>query len=1021
MTTTRVVTELIVDARGAAAGTAEFERRMDAAQKAVDRLIQREQKLNETTQQTGQAMGGSTASVSKRAAQWDRLAASLDPVVAAEQKAAKAIREATQVADAGVRLLGRSQEEAAAMIAAVTAQQNGFVEAARKGASGSRTVAAATDTMAKSAGLARHEMVNLSRQMQDVVTMAAMGQAPMQIFTSQAAQIYDVFASSNATAGGFARQVAGIFSPARVAIGGVTAAVLAGAAAWIMYDSAQRETARTLAGLGRDSGLTVQGLNAIAEAQAKATGVSVGRARGTVSALAGTGRVGGGMIAPIQAIEKDFAATLGVNSAEANKMLAESFADPVRGAEMLAQRLGGVTLATRRQIEQLVAFGDQQRAQRVLLDAIAPRLGRAAELTSFWAREWARVSGASSEALNTLGRFIDRSVSGPGPTSFMEQAQRRFDQLKAGDQGQVIDRTNGRLLGMGLNPFGQTQEALQRETDGRRRVNAELEIQRAAMHAIQVGQDAITRSTERQAQVAADVARNQRLRDTATRTIEQINSPQTQQDRALQEAVTRLGTLRAAMDRPFETGSVVESANEFQRLQREVRGAEAAVRRLSQNNGAGVLDRRGGLLFDVTSPEGQARLLRESIAAQQRMNSEADARVAQGEARTVRQQQRAAQLEANLRRQTAGASAGDPALLAAEDARRNADIARGASFQLSEAAKERIRNTQASIDAVRVETAVLGGSVAAQEKARLEQQMLADAKREYQRLGLSVPQAEIDAYKRLAEAMGQARQEQALGRLRRDATFDRQTMFMPDGERQIAGQMRNVFGDDWKSQMQSAEAQMLRFNDTLRTTADLFSGFGSGMLQDLRNGANGWQALGNQVARVGDRLLAMAMDAALKQFLGMLMGQLGGLMGGGAGGATISPWSSYSSGGYTGAGAVNQPAGVVHRGEVVWSQRDVARAGGVAAVEAMRQGMRGYASGGAAGAPVAFSARPVNVVVNAPPGSDVKRTQDSQGNVQIDIVKTMEGALAQRVSTGRGALGKAVAARHAGLARGTRG
>lgn len=57
----------------------------------------------------------------------------------------------------------------------------------------------------------------------------------------------------------------------------------------------------------------------------------------------------------------------------------------------------------------------------------------------------------------------------------------------------------------------------------------------------------------------------------------------------------------------------------------------------------------------------------------------------------------------------------------------------------------------------------------------------------------------------------------------------------------------------------------------------------------------------------------------------------------------------YSSGGYTGAGGKYEPAGIVHRGEVVWSQRDVARAGGVATVEAMRKGHKGYADGGVAG------------------------------------------------------------------------
>lgn len=59
----------------------------------------------------------------------------------------------------------------------------------------------------------------------------------------------------------------------------------------------------------------------------------------------------------------------------------------------------------------------------------------------------------------------------------------------------------------------------------------------------------------------------------------------------------------------------------------------------------------------------------------------------------------------------------------------------------------------------------------------------------------------------------------------------------------------------------------------------------------------------------------------------------------------------YSQGGYTGSGGVNQPAGVVHKGEVVWSQKDVARAGGVATVEAMRKGLAGYATGGAVAMP----------------------------------------------------------------------
>jgi hypothetical protein len=53
----------------------------------------------------------------------------------------------------------------------------------------------------------------------------------------------------------------------------------------------------------------------------------------------------------------------------------------------------------------------------------------------------------------------------------------------------------------------------------------------------------------------------------------------------------------------------------------------------------------------------------------------------------------------------------------------------------------------------------------------------------------------------------------------------------------------------------------------------------------------------------------------------------------------------YADGGYTGPGHKYQPAGIVHAGEVVWSQDDVAAHGGPRKVDAMRR-FRGYADGG---------------------------------------------------------------------------
>ena len=100
----------------------------------------------------------------------------------------------------------------------------------------------------------------------------------------------------------------------------------------------------------------------------------------------------------------------------------------------------------------------------------------------------------------------------------------------------------------------------------------------------------------------------------------------------------------------------------------------------------------------------------------------------------------------------------------------------------------------------------------------------------------------------------------------------------------------------------------------------------------------------------------------------------------------------YSQGGYTGPGGVNQAAGVVHKGEVVFSQSDVARNGGVAAVEAMRLGLRGYAGGGAVNVPTMGIAgsygggSSVTVIDQRGAGAPAIETQTTRGPNGRDMV-----------------------------------
>jgi len=104
-------------------------------------------------------------------------------------------------------------------------------------------------------------------------------------------------------------------------------------------------------------------------------------------------------------------------------------------------------------------------------------------------------------------------------------------------------------------------------------------------------------------------------------------------------------------------------------------------------------------------------------------------------------------------------------------------------------------------------------------------------------------------------------------------------------------------------------------------------------------------------------------------------------------GANMTKFPLFDQGGYTGPGGVKQAAGIVHKGEVVFSQKDVARHGGPAAVEALRKGLSGYAKGGVVGRSVIPS---IHAAVNRISGA-------SQTQQQPIIIKMAveEGALFQ--------------------------
>ena len=129
----------------------------------------------------------------------------------------------------------------------------------------------------------------------------------------------------------------------------------------------------------------------------------------------------------------------------------------------------------------------------------------------------------------------------------------------------------------------------------------------------------------------------------------------------------------------------------------------------------------------------------------------------------------------------------------------------------------------------------------------------------------------------------------------------------------------------------------------------------------------------------------------------------------------------FDGGGYTGPGGKYVPAGIVHKGEVVWSQEDVARVGGVAAAEALRLG-RGFADGGVVGQPVVPAVmRPrgsvtsgMQVYVQNFGGSTVRTEKQPRADGGLNLlvlIDEAESQMADRVANGHGAMHSAITSR----------
>lgn len=164
-------------------------------------------------------------------------------------------------------------------------------------------------------------------------------------------------------------------------------------------------------------------------------------------------------------------------------------------------------------------------------------------------------------------------------------------------------------------------------------------------------------------------------------------------------------------------------------------------------------------------------------------------------------------------------------------------------------------------------------------------------------------------------------------------------------EDQLSGSWMSGLKSGWS---QWAESAMDSFSQVKSVATQTFDGIAQNMAAMLTGSEQNWRSFTRSV-------LSMMTEILLKQAMVGIVGSIGSVIGGAiSGGASAFTGTAiqaaaanfhFATGGFTGTGGKYEPAGIVHRGEFVFTKEATSRIG----VGNLYRLMRGYADGGYVG------------------------------------------------------------------------
>ncbi len=929
------------------------------------------------------------------AANQGRLAESAQKVAVANRQAEVATEAQTEslndllaAIDPTTRALNRldeqerklaQQKKIGALDADTFAQYQGKIDQARAALTGFDDGLKKTGISAKQNAAA---LRMLPAQFSDIFISLQGGQAPLTVFLQQGSQIKDSFGGIGEAARAMSGYIVGLINP-------LTVTAAAAATLGVVFYDVEKQVSAFNASLfqgGANSGQTAESLAAIAKSASDLTG-SISRAKEAVVALAASGRTSEVQFRNLAQAAAAVSQFTGKSATDVGKAFGELGDNATQAAQKISTEYGLITAAQYEVIRGLDEQGKRQQALDSLSESLnqnaQERLRRYRESLSEIERDWQDIGTAISNAYSRVkGELF------PDDAKQLEIAQRILDTRKEG--GFVGALSN--LFSVGDN----TNQAL------RQQIKLITERRDAVAAAAAASAEATNREQRR---IVTSKALSDMAKSARTQT-ERLNDELKELDRIRDESKEKGG---------YGAKEEADYAKARKNIEQEIADIKAreAKKNAPRNVNRAVAEAENTFarLYSQYDPAAQA--------ARSLTKEQSQLQLALDKGRISQEEYGKALAQSSIN--YAAAIKGAQGLTAAEQYR--------AQLQ------RQLANEQAQyyIDSASIGMGDLQSS-RMQQRLSLEMQTndrllqlqteLANATSEKQRQAL---QSQIDAINEFlpqqvaAMQAGWAQIDQAM--LNPFAGWTAAVQNFGNQARDIAGQTQAVFSGAFNTISSDITSAIMNGSLSFNTLGDIgtevvrdiLAGFVKVGVQMAINAALnatlGTAAAGQSMILAGTTATAWAPAAAMASLATLGANSIpaaAALTSTTTLASTLAVIPGFSDGGYTGAGGVMEPAGVVHKGEVVWSQADIRRFGGVSAVEALRTGnvaptgnaqVPGQTLAAARDVRTPPAAHQVYIVNNS--NSVVETRTGEDGRLEV-LVQAVEDRLVDQVAAGWG-------------------